>query len=403
MFDVQQVRSQFPLLEQQVRGKQLVYLDNAATTQKPLAVIEAEERYYRTINSNVHRGAHYLSDLATEQFEAARDVVQHFIGAARREEIIWSRGTTESINMVANGLLSRINADHNIVISSIEHHANIVPWQQVCKKTGATLRVIPVLDNGELDLAAGLQLIDGNTAVVSVTQVSNALGTITPLSEIIAAAQQVKAVTVVDGAQGAAHGFAKVQELGCDFYAFSGHKVFGPTGIGVLYGRFDILDTIDVWQTGGEMIETVSFESATFTQLPYRLEAGTPNIAGAIALAAALEWLQQYDEQSLLAYETSLMQSFKEQAATISGFRHIGEASNKIGANSFLLEGGHAHDIGALLDQQGVAIRTGHHCAMPLMQRFDISGTARASFSIYNTQDEVERFFVALRKVQTFL
>ena len=403
MLDVQELRSQFPILSQTVRGKELLYLDNAATTQKPQCVIDALERYYQTTNSNVHRGAHFLSDMATEQFEAARDTVKDFLGAAKREEIIWSRGTTESLNMVAHGLQSRINAEHNIVISTLEHHANIVPWQQVCLKTGAQLRVIPAFDNGQLDLEKGLALIDSNTQVVSITQVSNALGIPTPLKDFITKAKQVGTISVVDGAQGVAHGFANVQELGCDFYAFSGHKVFGPTGIGVLYGRFEILDTLDVWLTGGEMIEQVTFEKSTFTQLPYRLEAGTPNIAGAIGLGAALSWLKKQDEKKLLAHEYALMAAFKEQAKNISDFQHLGECENKIGANSFLLKGAHAHDIGALLDQQGIAIRTGHHCAMPLMQRFNVSGTARASFSIYNTFDEVERFFTALKKVQTFL
>ncbi|MCK5873451.1 MAG: cysteine desulfurase [Alcanivoracaceae bacterium] len=400
--DIAALRGQFPILSQSVRGKPLVYLDNGATTQKPEAVIQAIDAYYRECNSNVHRGAHYLSDEATARFENARQSVADFINASR-EEIIWTRGTTESINLVASCYGASLKAGDEVVISTLEHHSNIVPWQMACERSGAILKVIPLQADGSLDLAAYRALLNERTRIVAVTQVSNALGTVNPVTEMIRDAKAVGAVTLLDGAQAVSHFGVDVRALDCDFYAFSGHKLFGPTGIGVLYGRKALLEAMPPWLGGGEMIETVSFERSTWNRLPYKFEAGTPNIAGAVGLGAAIDWLQAQDRTALAAHEAALLRDATTRAEAFAGMRLIGTAPGKVAVMSFLLDGAHPHDVGQLLDQQGVAVRTGHHCTMPLMDCLGIPGTVRASFSIYNDSSDIERLFTALEKVKSFL
>lgn len=402
-FDVQAVRAQFPILSQQVDGKPLVYLDNAATTQKPQAVIDALMSFYTQTNANVHRGAHKLSDEATRRYEKARDQVTSFINANSREEVIWTAGTTESINMVAHGLTKQLEAGDEVVVTEMEHHANLVTWQQACIQSGATLRVAPIFDNGELDIETFQSYLGPNTRMVAFPHVSNALGTVNPVKELVQMAKHYDALVLVDGAQGIAHGGVDVQDLGCDFYAFSGHKLFGPTGIGVLWGRKSILADWPVWLTGGEMIADVTYQSATWGNLPNRLEAGTPHIAGAIGLGTAVEWFSGLDLAAVQAHEKSLIDAAMNQAQDIEGMRLIGTAANKVGILSFVMDNAHPADVGFILDRQGVAIRTGDNCAQPLMNRLGINGTARASFSLYNTLDEVDAFFVALRKAQSML
>lgn len=401
--NVADIRQQFPILSREVNGHALVYLDNAATTQKPQAVIDALVDYYTQCNSNVHRGAHYLSDEATRRYEAARQTVATYINASRNEEVIWTSGTTEGINLVANGVAQRLKAGDEIMVTEMEHHADLVTWQQACKRSGATLKVVPIHDNGELNVDAFHELLSDNTAFVAMPHVSNALGVVNPIKSLTAAAKEKGALVLIDGAQGVAHGAIDVQDIGCDFYAFSGHKVFGPTGIGVLWGRFDILNDWPVWLVGGEMIATVSYQDATWGELPNRLEAGTPNIAGVIGLAAALDWVQQYDAQEIHAHEQALLARATELAKQTEGLRIIGDAPNKMGVLSFILEGAHPADIGFLLDKQGIAIRTGDHCAQPLMKRLNVPGTARASFTIYNTLDEVDQLFAGINKARMML
>ncbi|ATZ73093.1 cysteine desulfurase CsdA [Idiomarina sp. X4] len=401
--NVADIRQQFPILSREVNGRPLVYLDNAATTQKPQAVINALVDYYTQCNSNVHRGAHYLSDEATRRYEAARQTVATYINAARSEEVIWTSGTTEGINLVANGVSQRLKVGDEVLVTELEHHADLVTWQQACKRSGATLKVVPIHDNGELNVDAFHELLNNNTAFVAMPHVSNALGTVNPIKELTAAAKSKGALVLIDGAQGVAHGAINVQDIGCDFYAFSGHKVFGPTGIGVLWGRFDVLNEWPVWLVGGEMIATVSYQDATWGELPNRLEAGTPNIAGVIGLAAALDWIQQYDAAEIRAHEQALLARATELAKQTEGLRIIGDAPNKIGVLSFVLEGAHPADIGFLLDKQGIAIRTGDHCAQPLMKRLNVPGTARASFTIYNTLDEVDQLFAGINKARMML
>ncbi len=398
-FDVERVRLDFPILQQTVHGQPLVYFDNAATAQKPRVVIDAMSRYYQTINSNVHRGVHTLSDAATAAFEAARKRVQGFLNAREAAEIIWVRGTTEAINLVAQAhARPRLVAGDEILVSHLEHHSNIVPWQIVAAQTGARVVPIPVLDNGELDQQAFIRLLSPRTRILAVNHVSNALGTINPIKDMIRQAQAVGAVTVVDGAQAAPHLALDVRDLDCDFYAFSSHKVFGPTGIGVLYGRRERLDAMPPWQGGGEMIERVSFGGTTYNQIPHKFEAGTPAIAEAIGLHAALDYLCGFCHEDLFAHEQSLLTQAVELSASIPGFRVVGTAAQKVAVLSFVVEGVHPSDLGTLLDQQGIAVRTGHHCTQPLMARFGIPGTVRASFAFYNTRAEVERFIVALDK-----
>jgi cysteine desulfurase/selenocysteine lyase len=402
--DIEKIRADFPILHQQVNGKPLVYLDNGATTQKPQVVIDAIANYYRTTNSNVHRGAHTLSDQATQMFENARITLQKFLNAKKSEEIIWTRGTTDAINLVAQTWVrSNVKAGDEIIISGMEHHSNIVPWQMVCEQTGAILKIIPVLEDGTLDYDGYLKLLNDKTKFVAVVHVSNALGTVNPVEDIIREAQKVGAKTLLDGAQAIAHWDIDVQALDCDFYAFSGHKLFGPTGLGVLYGKEALLNAMPPYQGGGEMILHVSFEKTTYNVLPYKFEAGTPNIAGAIGMAAAVDYVNGLDRIALAKHEDALLTRANELAAKTDGIRIIGTSRNKVSVLSFLIEGTHPHDVGTLLDQQGIAVRTGHHCTMPLMDQFGIPGTVRASFTFYNTLEEVDALFKAIEKVKIFL
>lgn len=402
-FDVESVRAQFPILKREVNGQPLVYLDNAATAQKPQIVIDALVDFYTQCNANVHRGAHQLSDEATRRYEDARDITARFLNAYRREEVIWTSGTTEAINIVAKGMAERLQATDEVLVTELEHHANLVPWQQACQISGATLKVVPVDDNGALNLDAFHELLSDNTRFVALPHISNALGTLNPVIELTRAAKAKGALVLIDGAQGAVHGFADVQAIGCDFYAFSGHKIYGPTGIGVLWGRYDLLSDWPVWLTGGEMIATVTYQSATWGALPHRLEAGTPHIAGAVALGAALEWFSALDLKAVQNHEHALLQRALEYSQDIEGMRIVGNAPDKVGVLSFVMEQAHPADIGFLLDRQGIAIRTGDHCAQPLMQRLGVPGTARASFALYNTFEDVDRLFAGLRKASAML
>lgn len=401
--DVKALRAQFPILQREIDGKPLVYLDNAATTQKPQVVLDAIIDFYTTTNANVHRGAHALSDEATRRYEKARDDVAAFINANSREEVIWTAGTTEAINLVARGLGQLLKAGEEVVVTEMEHHANLVTWQQACKVSGATLKVAPIFDSGELDVDAFTALLNENTRLVAFPHVSNALGTVNPIKELTAKAKAVDALVLVDGAQGIAHGGVNVQDIGCDFYAFSGHKLFAPTGIGALWGKKSVLEDWPVWLTGGEMISDVTYQDATWGQLPNRLEAGTPNIAGVIGLGAAVNWFAALDLAALQAHEQTLLAAAHEQAASIDGMRIIGTAPKKAGVMSFMLGNAHPADVGFILDRQGVAIRTGDNCAQPLMKKFGIPGTARASFSVYNTLEEVDKLYDALRKANMML
>lgn len=399
-FDVARIRADFPILQQEVNGHPLVYLDNAATTQKPRAVIDAISDYYCRYNSNVHRGAHTLSDQATVAFEQARQTVATFLNSPTPEQVIWTRGTTESINLVAFSWgRAHLSAGDRVLVSELEHHSNIVPWQIVAEEKGAEVVAIPVLDTGELDLQAFSQLLDERVKLVSINHVSNALGTVNPVLKIVAEAHKVGALVLVDGAQAVAHTPVDVAALGCDFYAFSGHKVFGPTGIGCLWGRQELLEAMPPYQGGGEMIETVSFSGTTYNVLPYKFEAGTPDIAGAIGLAAAIKYLEAMDPLALMAHETDVLRYCIERGE-VFGLQRVGSPSQVAGVYSFLVEGAHPSDVGMLLDQQGVAVRTGHHCAQPLMACLKIPGTVRASFSVYNTREDVDRLFTALDKVK---
>jgi cysteine desulfurase/selenocysteine lyase len=403
-FDAKVIRADFPILEQDINGKPLVYLDNGATTQKPNAVIDAIAHYYRHDNSNVHRGAHTLSDRSTSAFESARESVRDFVNAKATEEVIWTKGTTESVNLVAFSWgLENLKAGDKVLVSEMEHHANIVPWQMVCEKTGAMLLPIPVTANGELDMEAYENMLDSDVKFVSVVHVSNALGTVNPVKRIIELAHSVGAKTMVDGAQAVAHWSVDVQELNCDFYAFSGHKLYGPTGIGVLFGKQDILDAMTPFMGGGEMIEVVSFEKTTYNKLPYKFEPGTPNIAGAVGLAAAIQYLQSLDRVAVAAHEDDVLNYALERAKAYDGLTLVGNSNERAGVMSFVLDGAHPHDVGTLLDQQGVAVRTGNHCAMPIMDHFGVPGTVRASFALYNTRDDVDALFNGLDKVKFFL
>ncbi|SMF58214.1 cysteine desulfurase / selenocysteine lyase [Alteromonadaceae bacterium Bs31] len=403
-FDVEKVRSDFPILQQQINGHPLVYLDNAASTQKPNSVIDAISNYYRTINSNVHRGAHHLSDMATEAFEGARQTVSEFLNSPKKEQILWVRGTTEAVNLVAHSWgRHNINAGDKILVSTMEHHSNIVPWQILAEEKGASVVPIPITAKGEIDLHALEGMLDHSVKLVSVNQVSNALGTVNPVADIVQLAKKVGAKSFVDGAQAVAHFPVDLVSLGCDFYAFSAHKLFGPTGIGVLWGKEELLDSMPPYHGGGEMIETCSFACTTYNKLPYKFEAGTPDIAGAIGLAAAIDYVQSFDRAQISQHENTLLSYCHELAAHCDGLSRVGEAENIAGVFSFLLKGAHPSDVGMLLDQQGVAVRTGHHCAQPLMDALNIPGTVRASFSIYNTKEDIDRLFAALDKVKQFL
>ena len=399
-FDVEAIRRDFPILAQEINGKPLVYLDNGASAQKPQAVLDAMDRYYREMHSNVHRGAHTLGDRATTAFEGAREIVRHFLNAPRTKEIIWTRGTTEAINLVANGLAPRLKAGDEILVSHMEHHANIVPWQMIAERTGAKVVPVQVTPEGELDLDSFNSLLNERTRVLALTHVSNVLGTVNPVAPLIEQAKKQGVVTLIDGAQAVPHFKPDVQALGCDFYVFSSHKLFGPTGIGVLYGRAELLEEMPPYQGGGEMIERVSFERTTWNVLPYKFEAGTPAIAEAVGLAAAIDYLDRLDRQAMEAAENALLIRANELVETVPGMEIIGTARQKVPVMSFKIAGLHPSDIGTLLDQQGIAIRTGHHCAMPLMDFYGVPGTARASFAFYNTLEEVEKLFTGLQKIQ---
>lgn len=403
-FDATQARQNFPILQQQVNGHPLVYLDNAATTQKPECVIEAISHYYRFDNSNVHRGAHTLADRATAAFEGARRKVADFLHAESPEQIIWTRGTTEAINLVASSWGdSELRSGDRILVSAMEHHSNIVPWQMVASRTGARVEAIPVDSSGTLDVKALASMLDDTVRMVAVGHVSNALGTVNPVIDIVRMAHAVGARVLVDGAQAVGHWSVDVQSLDCDFYVFSSHKMFGPTGVGVLYGRRELLEAMPPYQGGGEMIESVSFAGTTFNKLPYKFEAGTPDIAGVIGLGAAVDYLNRLDRAGAARHEQALLEYALKKAHSVPGLRVVGTSDHKVSVLSFVLEGVHPADLGTLLDQQGVAVRTGNHCAQPIMDQFGIPGTVRASFSFYNTFDDVDRLFAALEKARQFL
>ncbi|WP_043763626.1 SufS family cysteine desulfurase [Aeromonas taiwanensis] len=397
------LRGQFPALAQEVNGHPLIYLDNAATTQKPQAVLDAINHYYRADNANVHRAAHALSGRATRAFEDARETVARFINAPLNHEVIWTRGTTEAINLVAQSWgMSALKAGDEILLSTLEHHANIVPWQLVAQRTGAVIRVIPLDERGNLDMAVYLTMLGPRTRLVSVAHVSNALGTVNPVGQIVAAAKAVGALTLIDGAQAVAHLEVDVQAIGCDFYAFSGHKLYGPTGIGVLWGRTELLERMPPWQAGGEMIDRVSFSGTTFNSLPFKFEAGTPHIAGAIGLAAAIDFVMEQDRGGLTRHEEALTDYLVAGLRQVPGLRLVGEPGQRAGAVSFLLEEIHPQDAATLLDMQGIALRVGHHCAMPLMESLGIGGTMRASLACYNNRDDVDALLAALHKLSDF-
>ncbi len=400
-YDVNKIREDFPILQQQVHRKPLVYLDNGATTQKPRQVINAIEQYYQSENANIHRGIYYLSELATQRYEAVRDQVQHYLNAASREQIIFTSGTTAAINLVAQSYArNALQAGDELIISAMEHHANIVPWQIVCEQTGATLKVIPIHDNGELDMTALQKMLSTKTKFLAITHVSNVLGTINPVKKITAMAHEFNVPVLLDGAQAVQHFSVDVQDLGCDFYVFSAHKLYGPTGVGVLYGKKSLLEEMPPYQTGGDMIHTVSFEKTTFAGLPNKFEAGTPNIAGVVGLGEALTYVSTVGLPNIEQHEKNLLTAATERLNDIAGLRIIGTAAEKSGVISFVLNDIHPHDIATILDSEGVAIRAGHHCAMPLMTRFNVPATARASFGLYNTHQEIEQLAVALDKTQ---
>jgi cysteine desulfurase / selenocysteine lyase len=399
-WDVTRIRKDFPLLEQTVHGRPLIYLDNAATSQKPQVVLDALRTYYESQNANVHRGVHTLSERATEAYEGARDRVQRFLNARERREIVFVRGTTEGINLVAQTYGRRaLGPGDEVLISALEHHSNIVPWQILCGEKGAVLRVVPINDAGELELDQYERLLGERTRLVAVAQVSNALGTILPVRRLIQLAHRYEVPVLLDGAQAVPHLRVDVQELDCDFYVFSGHKVFGPTGIGILYGKAALLERMPPYQGGGDMIKAVTFERTLYNELPYRFEAGTPHIEGAIGLGAAVDYVEGLGLDGVAAWEHELLARATEAVSAMPGVRLIGTAREKASVLSFVVDGVHAHDVGTILDREGIAVRTGHHCAMPVMQRFGIPAAVRASVALYNTLDEVEALGRGLRKV----
>ena len=400
-FDVERVRRDFPTLSVRVHGKPLVYLDNAATSQKPQAVIDALVHYYSDLNSNIHRGVHHLSEQATDAYEEARRKLQRFVNAADEREIVFVRGTTEAINLVAHSYgKTFVKPGDEIILTAMEHHSNIVPWQFLSEQTGARLRVVPINDEGELLVDELEPMLTGRTRLVAVTHVSNALGTVNPIARIVQLAHRRGVPVLVDGAQAVPHGKVDVQALDCDFYAFSGHKMYGPTGIGVLYAKRRWLEKMPPYQGGGSMISLVTFEKTHYAELPYKFEAGTPNIAGAIGLGAAVDYLEALGLDAVAAHEHDVLEYGTKQLAAIDGVRVIGRAVEKAGVLSFVLDGVHPHDIGTILDREGVAIRAGHHCAMPIMQRFGVPATARASVAVYNTREEMDVLARAVRKVK---
>ena len=403
-YDVQRIRKDFPILHQTVHGKPLVYLDNAATTQKPLAVIEAIENYYRHDNSNIHRGVHTLSERATEAYEKVRAAAQKFLNAADQKEIIFVRGTTEAINLVAQtyGRKNVVSGDE-VLITAMEHHSNIVPWQLLCEEKGAKLRVAPINDRGELQLEEFEKLLGSKTKFVAIAHLSNALGTLNPVQKIVEMAHSRNIPVLVDGAQAAPRMQVDVQALDCDFYALSSHKIYGPTGIGILYGKTKLLEAMPPYQGGGDMIASVTFEKTVYNRLPYKFEAGTPNIADTIGLGAAFDYLNNLGLEQIEQHEAEVLDYATESVEAISGVRVVGTAKEKAGVLSFVMDDIHPHDIGTILDTEGIAVRTGHHCAQPVMQRFGIPATARASFGLYNTREEVDTLVKGIRKVQEVL
>lgn len=403
MFDIQSVRADFPILKEKVNGKPLVYFDNAATAQKPKVVMDAITTYYDTINANIHRGVHTLSQLATDAYEEARKKVQGHINAAQDKEVLFTSGTTFGINLVASGFASLLKPGDEVIVSAMEHHSNIVPWQFLCERTGASLKVIPMNAQGELILEAYDALLNENTKVVAVTHVSNALGTINPIKYIIDQAHRVGAAVLIDGAQATPHIKPDVQALDCDFYVFSGHKVCGPTGTGVLYGKEAWLNKLPPYQGGGEMIQTVTFEKTTYACLPHKFEAGTPNIAGGIVLGTALDYLNTIGFDAIATYEHELLVYGTEKLLEIEGLHIVGTAKEKTAVISFNIEGIHPYDIGVIVDKLGVAVRTGHHCTQPIMDFFEIPGTVRASFSFYNTKEEIDTLVAAVKKAKEML
>ena len=399
--DVERIRKDFPILHQEVHGRPLVYLDSAATSQKPQVVLDALADYYGRDNANVHRGVHQLSERATEAYEGARARIQRFINAAHSREIVFVRGTTEGINLVAHTYGRRtVGPGDEVVITALEHHSNIVPWQMLCEEKGAALRVVPIDDAGEVDVEAYERLLGERTRLVAVAHVSNALGTIVPVKRMIEAAHRRGIAVLVDGAQAAPHLRVDVQDLDCDFYTFSGHKTYGPTGIGVLYGKTDLLEAMPPFQGGGDMIKSVSFEKTVYNDLPYKFEAGTPDIAGAIGLGAALEYLEGLGLDRVAAHEHALLVHGTERLSPLPGLRLVGTAREKASILSFLIDGVHAHDVGSILDREGIAVRTGHHCAMPVMTRFGIAATTRASLGVYNTREDIDALVEGLAKVR---
>lgn len=399
-FNINKIRDDFPILQQQVHNKPFVYFDNAATTQKPLKVIERMDKVYRETNSNIHRGVHHLSDITTRDFEQARETVRSFINARHDHEIIFTPGTTAGINLVAFSFGEKfVGEGDEIIISAMEHHANIVPWQMLCERKGAKLRVIPMNDDGELILDEYEKLLSSRTRIVAVTHVANSIGTVNPVKQIIKTAHRLGVPVLVDGAQAVQHGRVDVQELGADFYVFSGHKMYGPTGIGAVYGREEILEEIPPYQTGGEMVDQVTFEKTTFNRLPFKFEAGTPNYTGAIGMAAAIEYLQETGLEEIAAHEKDLLEYGTGCLSEIGELYLFGRAKEKISVLSFVLEDIHPYDAGMIIDKYGIAVRTGTHCAQPVMDRFGIRGTIRASLAFYNTREEIDRLCQAIRKV----
>ncbi len=398
VLDIAAIRQQFPVLKREVKGKPLVYFDNAATAQKPQVVIDALVYYYSNYNANIHRGIHTLAEEATAKFEATRDAFQQFINAGNRDEVIITKGTTESINLVAyTWARQNLHAGDEVIISGMEHHSNIVPWQIICAEKQAVLKVIPIDDDGELVMEEFHKLLSSKTKIISVVHVSNALGTVNPVKEIITAAHAVGAKVMVDGAQSAVHLDIDVQDLDCDFFACSAHKLYGPTGVGILYGKKELLETMPVFLGGGEMIKEVSFSGTTYADLPYKYEAGTPNIADTVATAAALAYIQELGKQNIRAYEDELLHYATEKLLAIDGLKIIGTAKEKTSLVSFVIDKVHPQDVGILLDNKGIAVRTGHHCAQPLMERFKIPGTIRASFAVYNTFEEIDALIAGLQ------
>lgn len=404
VLNIEEVRQQFPILHQEINGKPLAYFDNAATTQKPQVVIDALNTYYQRYNANIHRGIHTLAEKATKAYEDTRTILQQFLNAREGEEVIFTKGTTEAINLVAATFgRQNIGQGDEIIVSNLEHHSNIVPWQMLAQEKGATIKVIPVLENGELDFDRYLQLLNKKTKLVAVNHASNSLGTINPVKKIIEAAHDVGARVLIDGAQAAAHIEIDVQDLDCDFYTLSAHKFYGPTGTGALYGKREVLEAMPPYQGGGEMIKDVSFENTTYNDIPYKFEAGTPNIADVVAFKTAIEFVNQLGKKNIARHEDALLRYATENMSSLKRIKLIGTAPQKVSVLSFVVDGIHHFDIGQMLDARGVAVRTGHHCTQPLMERFKIEGTVRASFAVYNRKDEIDRLVEGLERIIKFM